>query len=325
VRHYLPLANHWQIIGCYAQTELGHGSNVAGLETTATLDLDTSEFVIHTPTIKAAKFWPGNLGIQATHAIVFCRCISDGTDYGVQPFIVKIRDLETYQPLPGVEVGDIGSKLGYNGIDNGYLKFNQFRVSRKSLLSRFVSINKKGEFKMKANPRIIYQIMVQTRISITTGCSFVLHHAAMCAIRYAACRRQFATIKGSSQERQLLDYQLHMDTLGKNLSMAIVMQLVVGDLATMEAQSSKEVENGSFKLLDILHHFSSGTKALFTELCYVGVDELRQACGGAGWLLSSGIADWWGEQGPFPTFEGVNVIMYQQSSRMLLKQAAKVA
>ena len=62
-RHYTPLINNWQIIGCYAQTELGHGSNVAGLETTATFDIDTDEFVIHTPTIKAAKFWPGNLGI----------------------------------------------------------------------------------------------------------------------------------------------------------------------------------------------------------------------------------------------------------------------
>ena len=137
--------------------------------------------------------------------------------------------------------------------------------------------------------------MVQTRIAISTGCAFILHHAAQCAIRYAACRRQFQTIKGSDQERQLLDYQLHMDTLGKNLSLGVVMQLVTGDLAAMELQSGKEVENGSFKLLDILHHFSSGVKALFTELCYVGTDELRQACGGAGFLLSSGIADWWAE------------------------------
>lgn len=63
VKHYLPLLNHWQIIGCYAQTELGHGSNVAGLETTCTLDTSTDEFVVHSPSIKAAKFWPGNLGI----------------------------------------------------------------------------------------------------------------------------------------------------------------------------------------------------------------------------------------------------------------------
>lgn len=102
-----------------------------------------------------------------------------------------------------------------------------------------------------------------------------------------------------------------MDTLCSNLSRSIVLQFVAGDVGKLELQSQKEVENGSFKLLDILHHFSSGMKALGTEIVYVGVDELRQACGGAGFLLSSGIADMWAEQGPFPTFEGVNVIMYQ--------------
>ena len=61
-------------IGCYAQTELGHGSNVAGLETTATLDLKTDEFIIHSPTVTSTKFWPGSLGLWANHAIVFAQC-----------------------------------------------------------------------------------------------------------------------------------------------------------------------------------------------------------------------------------------------------------
>jgi len=61
--HYIPQADNLNIIGCYAQTELGHGSNVAGLETTATYDEKTEQFVIHSPTIKAAKFWPGALGV----------------------------------------------------------------------------------------------------------------------------------------------------------------------------------------------------------------------------------------------------------------------
>ena len=78
----------------------------------------------------------------------------------MQPFFVPVRDLETHEPLPGVEVGDIGTKLGYNSIDNGYLKFTHMRVPRKALLSRFMNITKQGDFKMKANPKIIYQIMV---------------------------------------------------------------------------------------------------------------------------------------------------------------------
>jgi acyl-CoA oxidase len=80
---WLQKANNLNIIGCYAQTELGHGSNVAALETTATLDMASDEFVINTPNIKATKFWPGQLGLFATHAVVFARLIIKAKDYGI--------------------------------------------------------------------------------------------------------------------------------------------------------------------------------------------------------------------------------------------------
>ena len=85
---WVPRANHLNVIGCYAQTELGHGSNVEGLETTATFDMEKDEFIINTPTVKATKFWPGSLGVFANHAIVFARCIVGESDYGVQPYLV---------------------------------------------------------------------------------------------------------------------------------------------------------------------------------------------------------------------------------------------
>lgn len=75
-------------MGCYAQTELGHGSDVSRLETTATLDKTTDEFIINSPTITSTKFWPGDLGKFSTHAVVFARLIIDENDYGVQAFLV---------------------------------------------------------------------------------------------------------------------------------------------------------------------------------------------------------------------------------------------
>jgi len=76
------------IIGCYAQTELGHGSNIAGIETTATFDKATDSIIINSPTLTSTKFWPGDLGHHATHAVVFARLIVDDNDYGIQPFMV---------------------------------------------------------------------------------------------------------------------------------------------------------------------------------------------------------------------------------------------
>lgn len=87
-KKWIPKIQQMQIIGAYAQTELGHGSDVSSLMTTATLDMKTDEFVLHTPSIKAAKFWPGVLGRFANHAIVFARVIVGNEDYGVQPIMV---------------------------------------------------------------------------------------------------------------------------------------------------------------------------------------------------------------------------------------------
>jgi len=121
----LTASTNLDIIGCYAQTEIGHGSNVAGLETIASFDKSTDEFIIHTPTNTATKWWPGEMGRYANHALVFARLqiTDDGdmNDYGVCPFVVQIRDMDTHKWMKGVQCGDMGPKLGYIGKDNGWL------------------------------------------------------------------------------------------------------------------------------------------------------------------------------------------------------------
>jgi len=102
-----------------AQTEIAHGSNVRGLETTCTFLPDTDEFDVHMPELSSIKWWPGALGVLSNHAVLYARLVVAGEDLGVHNFLVQLRDLETHAPLPGVEVGDIGPKWGTNGNDNG--------------------------------------------------------------------------------------------------------------------------------------------------------------------------------------------------------------
>lgn len=81
---------------------MGHGSNVQGMETTATLDMATDEFVLHTPNIRATKLWAGGLGLFATHAIVFAKMISGENNYGVNAFMVPIRSRVDHSVFTGV-------------------------------------------------------------------------------------------------------------------------------------------------------------------------------------------------------------------------------
>lgn len=122
--YWIPLIDNHKILGCYAQTELGHGSDVGKLETTATLDKKTDEFVINSPTTSSAKYWPGDMGRFSTHALAMARLVIDGKDYGVHPFVVEMRDMNTFKHLPGVDSGDMGIKYGFNNKDNGWATFD---------------------------------------------------------------------------------------------------------------------------------------------------------------------------------------------------------
>jgi len=91
-REFVRAGWMYERVGCYAQTELGHGSDVQGLETTATFVEQTGEIELHTPSVTAAKYWPGELGLISNYALVFAQLVMKGKKFGVHPFIVRIRD-----------------------------------------------------------------------------------------------------------------------------------------------------------------------------------------------------------------------------------------
>ena len=137
---WVPLARKTEIIGCYAQTELGHGSDVMNLETTATYDKEREVFVLNSPTLTSTKFWPGCMGHMANHALVVAQLYINGKKRGVQTFIAQIRDTETHKPMEGVVLGDIGDKFAMQQSDNGWLKFKQYAIPRENMMMRFATV-----------------------------------------------------------------------------------------------------------------------------------------------------------------------------------------
>lgn len=94
-------------------TEVGHGSNVRGILTTATYDQEAKEFILNTPSKEGMKFWIGGAGKTATICVVFAQLVVNGKNEGPHSFIVPLRCKKTHMPLPGITVGDCGHKAGF--------------------------------------------------------------------------------------------------------------------------------------------------------------------------------------------------------------------
>lgn len=83
----------------------------------------------------------------------------------------------------------------------------------------------------------------------------------------------------------------------------------------------EQIKDKNFENLPITHHLSAGFKAYMSDESMAMLEILRQSCGGAGFLKSSGFYQIYDKLMPFPTFEGVNVILFHQNAKLMLKQA----
>ncbi|KAK9120812.1 hypothetical protein Syun_018429 [Stephania yunnanensis] len=324
---WLPLAYKMQIVGCYAQTELGHGSNVQGLETTATFDPKSDEFVINSPTLTSSKWWPGGLGKASTHAVVYARLIIGNQHHGVHGFIVQLRNLDNHVPLPGITVGDIGMKFGngaYNTMDNGVLRFDNVRIPRNQMLMRVSQVTREGRFVHSNIPRqLVYGTMVYVRQTIVSDASIALSRAVCVATRYSAVRRQFGA-KNGGLETQVIDYKTQQNRLFPLLASAYAFRFVGEWLKWLYTDVTQRLQAKDFSTLPEAHACTAGLKSLTTSITADGIEECRKLCGGHGYLFSSGLPELFAVYVPSCTYEGDNYILQLQVARILMKTVSQL-
>ena len=319
-KKWLPKVYANEYLGTYAQTEMGHGTFLRGLETTATYDPRTEEFVMHTPSVSAMKWWPAGLGKTSNCAVVMALLYSHGTNHGMFPFFVQIRDWDTHQPIPGVISGDIGPKIGFNSVDNGFLKFDHHRIPRGNMLMRHAEILLDGTFHQKTKQKkATYTTLTQTRIGVIYGFGYLaLAAATTIGIRYSAVRRQ-SELKPGAPEPQVMDYQTQQYRLYPYLAMAYAFKFISYDLFALFFQAMPEAQSGDNSLMAETHALSSGLKAHCSNMVVLGIEQARFACGGHGFSLASGLPKIHALGAVGVTVEGENSVLFLQTARYLMK------
>eukprot|EP00756_Hemistasia_phaeocysticola_P023045 Hpha_TRINITY_DN15868_c2_g3::TRINITY_DN15868_c2_g3_i2::g.192178::m.192178/K00232/E1.3.3.6, ACOX1, ACOX3; acyl-CoA oxidase len=318
--------------GAYAQTELGHGSNVRGLETTATYDKATEEFEIQSPTLTSLKWWPTSM-YACTHAVVFARLIIEGRDYGMHGFFVQLRDSEG-RCMPGVEIGEVGPKIAGNHANIGYGRFTRVRIPRFNMFARSQHVTKEGKYVAapKKLSKFKYISMMQIRVSLVASAYTATAKAATISIRYSSVRTQGfkdsqADDAFSKGERTVMDYKVQQYRCFKALALAYMFywnaRYVRDYLGRIQAAVMRGDESGADEMPE-LHATLSGLKAWSTVWGHLVIEDCRKACGGQGFLLSSGIAELSRSFSEAVTVEGEQVILSLQTARFLMKAAAAV-
>lgn len=315
---YLKAAGNAKLLGCFAMTETGHGSNVRGLETTITYDPNGAEFVVHSPKEESGKEYIGN-ALDGQMATVFGQLIVKGQSHGVHAILVPLRDAEGAL-LPGIRVEDCGYKIGLNGVDNGRIWFDEVRVPRGNLLNRFGDVDEQGNYQspIESPSRRFFTMLgtlVGGRVCVPRAGLSAAKSGLTIAIRYGLQRRQFAP-RPNEPETLLLDYPSHQRRLMPLLAKAYALHFALMDLSERFVKS----QDGDMREVETL---AAGLKAYATWFTTAALQECREACGGRGYLSENRLGDLKADTEIFTTFEGDNTVLMQLVAKGLLSAFRK--
>ncbi|MFD8802679.1 acyl-CoA dehydrogenase family protein [Streptomyces atroolivaceus] len=320
---HLPDLITGQLMGCFAMTETGHGSNVQALGTLASYDAARQEFVITTHGDQARKDYIGNAARHAELAVVFAQLEVGGKPEGVHAFVVPIR--VGGDVAPGVRIEDDGRKMGLNGVDNGRIWFDGVRVPREALLNRFADVTPEGVYESSIeNPdRRFFTMLgtlVQGRVSVGGAAVNAAKVALAIATTYADRRRQFEAAP-DAEEQLLLDYGLHQRRLLPLIARTYALHFAQDVVRTQLHEVFSGIKDDAHTRRQ-LESRAAGTKALGTWHATRVVQECREACGGAGYLAVNRFAALKSDSDIFTTFEGDNHVLLQLVAKGLLTHHA---
>lgn len=327
---YVPGLISLEVLGCFAMTETGHGSNVQAIATTATYDTATGEFVVNSDTQLARKDYIGGAAEHASVAAVFAQLVTGGPDEeptgrGVHCFVVPLRD-DDGNDLPGITTSDCGYKGGLAGVDNGRIVFDHVRIPRENLLNRYADVAGDGTYSSpieNENRRFFTMLgtLIRGRVSVAATAGAAGRKAVTIATRYALVRRQFEQ-PDSDDEIVIMDYLAHqrklLPLIAKSYALAFAQNEIIEELH--ELQSAEDLDEDRQRQLE---GAAAGLKAMTTWHASHTINVCREATGGAGYLDENQLSIMRGDIDVFTTFEGDNTVLTQLVAKELLSAYAQ--
>ncbi|GFG84532.1 acyl-CoA dehydrogenase family protein [Mycolicibacter algericus] len=327
-RAYVQKIIDLDLLGCFAMTETGHGSDVQALETTATYDPATEEFVIDSATGTARKDYIGGAAETATIAAVFAQLRTPGPGgeeqgHGVHCLLVPIRDSEG-NDLPGVTTSDCHYKGGLPGVDNGRIVFDHVRVPRENLLNRYADVDPDGSYRssIESDGRRFFTMigtLIRGRVSVGGSAGAAARVALDIATRYALQRRQFSAPSddGAEHEVLIMDYLVHQRRLLPLIARSYALQFAQNELVSKchDLQTADDPDPEEQRELEAR---AAGLKAANTWHASRAIQEAREACGGAGYMAENRLIALRADTDVFTTFEGDNHVLTQLVAKQLL-------
>ena len=258
------------------------------------------------------KYWITNGAVHANYALVFAQTYVKGKHEGVNAFLVPIRDKQL-NALPGVEINDMGIKIGLNGIDNAALKFHDVRIPRVNMMNKYSDVDEHGAFhsEVKGIQQRFFKVterLLSGRLCIASMTIGATKTGLYTAIKYSQ-QRKGVSPNGKS-ETPIFEYQLQQNAL---------IPLIAKTLA-----------------LNFLHNFSKvvfanpkGHEDDLLAICCVDktmigwnaervVSVARERTGGQGFLAANGFAEGYAGAHAALTAEGDNRVLMVKVVKDLL-------
>ena len=158
--------------------------------------------------------------------------------------------------------------------------------------------------------------LIQGRVCVGGAGISASKVALAVAIKYANKRRQFGA-PDTDDEELLLDYGMHqrrlLPLLAKTYALHFSQEILVNELHNV--LSTTEAPDRQRRALESR---AAGTKALGTWHASRTIQECREACGGAGYLMANRLGALRADTDVFTTFEGDNHILLQLVAKGLL-------